>query len=457
MRTFTIIIGLQLLFAGGVVSQNMKQSADRGGRSDTPSDLLVLEEAIRIGLEHNFSIRIARNQAEIAGNNRSIGNAGFLPLLSTTASRSRRIEDSKTSFSGNSIPDRDVDNAETTTTNASASLNWTIFDGLGMFTTYEKLTELEQLGEIRARLTIENSIAQIITAYFNIVRQQKILDVLQSTLEISEQRIRIAETKRDLGSGSEYDLLQARADYNADRAAVIRQEVFVNDAMVLLNELLGRDIDQNFMVSNEIPVNRNLDYQQIVSTALANNLELAVARTDQRVSELELREIEAERYPELDLNLGYGYNLNESGAGFVELNRSKGFNYGITARIPLFDGFDVNRRLQNARIELRNQELGIEEQRQQVRADLNAEFNGYQNYLRLVRLEEENLIYAQQSLEIALERFKLGTINSIELREAQRTLIDAESRLIQARYQAKAAETELLRLMGMVTDRRAGD
>lgn len=414
--------------------------------------LLTLEEAIRIGLKNNFSIRIAYNQAEISGNNRSLGNAGFLPLVSASASRNSRIEDSRTEFVGNSIPDQDIENAETTTTNASASLNWTIFDGLGMFTTYEKLAELEELGDIEAQLVIENSVALIITAYYNIVRLRKINEVLENTVETSEQRIGIAETRKDLGSGSEYDLLLARADLNADRAAVIQQEVLLNDAKILLNELLGRKIDTEFTVQNEIPVNARLNYDEIVAEALSNNLELAVAKTNQRVTELEIREIQAERFPEIDLNLGYGYNLNESGAGFLELNRSDGFNYGVTARITLFDGFDINRRKQNAQINLKNQHLILREQKQRVEADIRSEFTAYQKYLRLVELEQENLTYARQTVDIALERFKLGTINSIELREAQRTLIAAESRLIQAQYQAKAAETELLRLMGILSE-----
>lgn len=426
------------------------------GASAQNQDLLTLDEAIRIGLEQNFSIRIARNEADISANNRSYGNAGFFPELTATASRSKRIEDSKSEFSGNSIPDRDVKGAETTTTSASASLSWTIFDGLGMFTTYERLSELKELGGIEARLSIENNLAQIITAYFNIVRQQKITDVLENTLAISSQRIQIAETRKDLGSGSEYDLLQARADYNADRAAVIRQETTLRDAKILLNDLIGQDPEQDFTVEVDIPVNSDLEYDEIVANALSNNLQLAVAKTNQRVTELEIREIGAERFPEIDLNMGYGYNLNESGAGFLELSQSTGFNYGVTARVTLFNGFDIDRRKQNAQIRLKNQQLTLEQQEQQVRAALNSQFTSYLNALRLVELEEENLSYAEQTVEIALERFKLGTINSIELREAQRTLIDAESRLIQARYEAKAAETELYRLMGMVSEQTTG-
>lgn len=414
-------------------------------------DTLSVEEALSIGMENNYSIRIAGNESKIAENNYTLGNAGFLPSLSATGSRSYSIQDSKQEFAQGGIPNSTTENAKSNSINASAALNWTIFDGLRMFTTYEKLKDLQALGEQQFRLTLENSVASIVSAYYNIIRQQKIYDVLQNTVEVSEQRIRIAETRKDLGSGSEYDLLQARADLNADKAAVIRQEVQLNDAKILLNEILARDINTEFAVMQTIPVEKELEYSDLLQKAMQDNKQLAVARISQQVARLEIRELQGERLPEVDLNAGYSFNRNESGAGFIELNQSDGFNYGLTARLNIFDGFNTGRQIENAKIRHKNRELALQDQELQVEAGLSAEFKNYLNSLQLVKLESENLIYAEQSLEIALERFKLGTINSIELREVQRTLISAESRLIQAQFEAKLAETELQRISGTLT------
>lgn len=414
-------------------------------------DTLSVEEALSIGMENNYSIQIADNESKIAENNLTLGNAGFLPSLTASGSRSYSIQDSKQEFAQGGIPNSTTENAKSNSTNASATLSWTIFDGLRMFTTYEKLKDLQALGEQQFRLTLENSVASIVSAYYNIIRQQKIYDVLQSTVEVSEQRIRIAETRKDLGSGSEYDLLQARADLNADKAAVIRQQVQLNNAKILLNEILARDIDTEFAVKQTIPVDKDLEYSELLHKAMQDNKQLAVARINQQVARLEIRELQAERFPELDLNAGYSYNRNESGAGFIELNQSDGFNYGLTARLNIFDGFNTGRQIENAKIRHKNREIALQEQELQVEATLSAEFKSYLNSLELVKLESENLIYAEQSLEIALERFKLGTINSIELREVQRTLISAESRLIQAQFEAKLAETELQRVSGKLS------
>jgi outer membrane protein TolC len=184
---------------------------------------------------------------------------------------------------------------------------------------------------------------------------------------------------------------------------------------------------------------------------MTNNKELTLSRINREVAELEIKEVRGERFPEIDLNAGYSYSRSESGAGFIELNQTDGFNYGITTRFNIFDGFNTNRRVENARIQLKNQQLILEDQKRGVEAGLLGAFKNYANSLDLVILESENLTFAEQSLEIALERFKLGTINSIELREVQRTLISAESRLIQAQFEAKLAETELQRISGRLT------
>ncbi len=414
-------------------------------------NLLTLDDAIRIGLQNNYSILIAENLSEIDENNVTLGNAGFLPRVSANARKSQSIEDSRTEFSGSSIPNQEVEGAKSTTTAASAELGWTVFDGLRMFTTYEKLKQLNSLGKQEAQLAIEQTLAEIISAFYNIVQLKQSYSVLENTVDISQERIRIAETQLDLGSGSEYDLIQARADLNADSAAMIRQEVALNDAKILLNQILARDVEESFEVSDDIPLRKQLNYVNLEQQMLANNLNISIARLNQEVAELGIKEIQGERFPDISLNLGYNYNQNELGSGILEFNQSDGLTYGISASINLFNGFNLNRRIENAKIALRNNELALEEQKKEAEAGLRSAYQNYANTLKLVDLESKNLKYAEQSVDIALERFRLGTINSLELREAQRTLISAENRLIQAQYEAKIAETELLRLSGQLS------
>lgn len=410
--------------------------------------MLDLDDAVRIGLENNFSIRIVENQLRISENNNSIGNAGFLPVISADGSINERVQDNVTVFGNPNIADRNDKDAVTTVYDYGVNASWRIFDGLTMFATLDRLSSELKVSEAEAQLQVEGVLADIITGYYQIAGQQKAAEVLENTVEISKERIRIAETKRDLGSGSEYDLLLARADFNTDRAALIRATTNLNQFKVTLTSILGDSIKADFSVQPDIILDEHLEYRELLEEALNENQELKIARLNEQVAQAEIREIRGDWMPNIDVTGGYGYSRTEASSGFSEFSESRGWNYGISASINLFDGFNKNRRIQNAQIRLKNQELSKQDLQLRTRAEISRVFTQYTDALDLIELETENLEINKETVSIALERFKLGTINSIELREAQQSLLNAENRLIEAQIVAKSAETELLRLSG---------
>ncbi|MDR9365790.1 MAG: TolC family protein [Balneolaceae bacterium] len=409
--------------------------------------VLTLDEAVAIGLENNYGIMISTNSVEQAENNLSLGNAGFLPIVDATASRTERIEDSEFQAGGES---RITEGAESNNTNASINLDWTLFDGLRMFSSYNRLGEIRDLSELQLDLNQEFLVANISFTYFNIIRISEQLNILQNNIEVTEERIEIEETKVDLGSGSEYELLQARSDLSEDRAAYIRETNSLTEAKINLNELLGRRPSEEFNVVSEISVNRSLVKKQLYENLIEQNTELAIAKAQEDITELELREVQGERYPEISFSSGYSFNRNESGGGFFSFNETTGFSYGLTARVPIFNGFNINRRIQNAKIDQKNAEISRQQERLRIESNFESAFRAYANAIELVDLEEENYQNAEETLDIALERFRLGSISSLEFREAQTTFLQAENRLINAKYEAKIAETELLQLSGNI-------
>lgn len=411
-------------------------------------DTLRIEEAIQKGLEKNFAIRIAINDAQIAQNNNTLGNAGFLPVVTADGSLTKRIEDNETQYSTNAIPDRNDKGAETNVYNYGIDATWTVFDGLTMFATQERLSLEENIGNEEARLQIENLLSDLINAYYQIVGQQKANKVLQNTVEISQERIRIAETKKDLGSGSQYDLLQARADFNEDRAALIRSGTILKQAKILVNQILSDSTFSDFDVESTIEMREVMNLESVLDLALEENKSLTIARLNERVAGEEIKELRGDWFPQIAVNGGYGYNKIETSTGFVDFSRTTGFNYGVTARINLFDGFNKNRASQNAKLRLKNQQLLLDELKLNISSEVQQLYEQYQDALSLIELEKENLAYIKQTQDIALERFRLGTISSVELRETQLSLLNAENRLIVAQIEAKTAETELLRLSG---------
>jgi outer membrane protein TolC len=411
-----------------------------------PDSLFMsVEDAIRVGLKRNFGIQIARNEAEIARLNRNFGAAGFTPGLDLTAGIGGGEEDITITENGTQTSSESITNQAT---NLDAALNWTIFDGLKMFTTYKKLQEFEKLGQTAARIQIENTVASIISAYYDIIRLEKRLTVLQNTVEISQERFRIADTKRMVGSGSEYEYLLAQADLNSDVAGVLREEVLLNDARVRLLILLNLDPALNVAVDSEISLDQPLNYSQVMEGIQTMNAQLSAATTQRTIATLERQEVLRGRLPTIDLTAGYLINNRETENSIRRLTEVDGFRYGATVRVPIFDGFNLNRKLQAAKLYEKNADLAYQDVASQLNGIAAAEYRNYESSREVVRIEQENLELVNQTVDIALERFYQGTITSLELRETQRTLINTETRLITAQYDAKISETELLRLMG---------
>lgn len=414
--------------------------------------VLQLEDAIRVGLGKNFAIRIAENENRIAENNNTLGNAGFLPVISANGSINGRLQDNTTDFGGQ-LPDRNDQDVITTIYDYGVNANWTIFDGFSMFATFDRLKTEKEISETEARHQVEMVLSDIISGYYEIAGQQKGAQVLENTVEISQERIRIAESKYELGSGSKYDLLLARADYNTDRTALIRSKTNLNQLKILLTTILGDTVSEEFLVEPEIQLAEKLNLERLIEDAQLQNIELMTSRLNEQAAKSEIREITGDWFPQVQLSGGYGYSRTEASAGFSEFSETTGFRYGITASINLFDGFNKNRRRQNAEIVFKNEQLRKQDLQLQITAQISRIYAQYEDALSLIKLEVENLEINKETVEIALERFELGTINSIELREAQQSLLNAENRLIEAQIIAKTAETELLRLSGRLLNR----
>jgi outer membrane protein TolC len=411
-------------------------------------DLLTLGKATEIALENNYSIRIARNDAEIAQNNHSLGNAGFLPQVELTAGRANSINDTKQTFVTGNVVDRT--GATSNSTTATATLNWTIFDGFNTFASYNKLRELRSIGETNAKLAVESTLSQIIVAYYDVVRQKQLLKAIQNDIAISEDRLRKAQDKYRFGTGSKLEMLRAKVDLNADKSNMLKQEVALANAKITLNQLLARPVEIEFDVADSIDIAPKLSREALAQQALSNNSLLTIAATNRNVARMEVRAAQALWYPEIGLNVGYTFTKSESNAGFLLSNRNLGFSANISASFNLFNGFNNKRELENAGLAESNSELAYRQTRTQVEADLAKAYQNYENSLRLVALERENVEVARENVEMTLARYEVGTITSLEFREAQKNLIDTEARLISAQFDAKRWETELRRLSGEV-------
>lgn len=411
-----------------------------------------LTDCIAIGLERNFSLLIARNSETIARNNYSPGNAGFLPSLSLSSRYSgtlNNVTQNLTDGSGNTTT-----GIFNTTTNSGITMNLTIFNGFNVQTTYRKLNELREIGELNTQNAIENLVAGIISGYYSYILQVQLLNTLTYAVTLSKERLRIDEDRYLLGSGSKLQVLQSRVYFNSDSSRLSRQYEVVRAARITLNELMAvEDLAAYFVTRDSlITVNPDLVYENLLEETLDKNTALNIARKNKIISEYDYKIIASRTYPYLNLSSGYNYNINTFSSSSTRNQFTNGMNYGLSMGVTLFDGNNLRRNLRNSSIEINNRELRYQEAEQGIRADLITIYNAYTNYLRLITLQEENLQTATENLEIALERYRLGSLSGIDLREVQKSLLDAYESLSSIHYQAKLAEISLMKISGRVMD-----
>jgi len=409
-----------------------------------------LKDCIGIGLERNFSLRVARNSETIAKNNNTRGNAGYLPKLDFSSRYSGTLNNTTSNpVEGEQTKTKGTNN---TTTNAALALGWTIFDGFNVQTTYKKLGELEQLGALNTQMSAENLIANIISGYYNYIQQVQMLNNMKYAMELSKERLRIDEERYLLGSSSKLQVLQSRVYLNADSSKLSKQFEVVRTAQIGLNELMAvEDLGTEFITKDAtIEVIQQFMYEKLLEETLMRNTSLLIASKNKVVSEYDYKLIGSRSYPYLSLSSGYSYNLNTYSNSTNKNQITSGINYGLTLGLNLFDGFNQRRNLNNSSIEIQNKELKYAEVEQGVKADLISIYNAYINNLRLINLEEQNVQTASENLDIALESYKLGSLSGLELREVQKSLLDAKDRLFSIHYQAKLAEISLQLISGNI-------
>lgn len=411
-----------------------------------------LNDCIKTGLEQNFSLLIARNSETIARNNYTVGNAGYLPSIDFSGRHNGTLNDIERNYSDGSETRSSGD--FNTTSSAGLSMDMTIFNGFNVQTTYKKLNELKQVGELSTQLAVENMISDIIAGYYNYIEQLMLLKNLQYAVELSKERLRIDEDRYLLGSSSKLQVLQSRVYLNSDSSKLSRQCEVVRAAQIYLNELMAvKDLSQMFTTTDTvIEVNPDLLFEKLLEETLDRNTRLMIAASNKTISEYDHKIIRSRRYPYLAASSGYNRALNTYSSGDLERNYTNGLNYGITFGINIFDGFNQRRNIHNSSIQIKNRELEYLEVEQGIKADLITLYSAYSNYLRLISLENQNLQTATENLEIAMERYKLGNLSGIDLREVQKSLLDARESLLSVEYQAKLAEISLMLISGRIME-----
>lgn len=411
-------------------------------------ETLTLDQAIALALKNNQGILIAKNETEIAKNNSGIGNAGMLPQVGLNAAGSTAINDTKQKF--NNGTDVDKKGAGSSALSAGIVLSWTLFDGMKMFATHDKFNEISEMSQTNLKIEIENTVAAIINNYYALVKQKQLIKAAENDLLLYEERVKVAEKKFQIGAGPKSDLLQARVDKNELQSVYLGLKNGLGQMKISLNSTLARPVETEFNVTDSISITYKPSYDELKTSVLKQNNSLLFQQKNILVNEYALKEMNSLRYPKISLTSNYNFSQTENQVGFILLNQNLGLNAGLMASWTLFNGSNTSRQVKNTKIELMNSRLVLDQTRMVVESSVLIAYNNFKNSLEVLALEEDNFKLAKENVDIALERFRLGNSTSIELKVAQKSFEDAQTRLVNARYSAKTAETELMRLNGML-------
>ncbi len=409
-------------------------------------EVLRIEEAVKTALENNFDIKIATNDAKIDATNVSLANAGILPSLDAVITDSNSILNTKQTQADGSV--RELNNAKNLNLSYGVALNWTVFDGFKMFAKHEQLKQIEQLGTTELQFTILTKVSDVMQTYYQIVEQQQQLKVLDSTLVISQLRLNLAKNRYTIGKASKLEVLNAEVDLNTDATNLLRQKELYANTKTILNELLARDIALEFTVSEDVFIDKSLLYPELKTLLDNQNPQLQIQLLNQRIAELAHKQIKGDRYPVIELTSGYNFTRSESSLGFISQSTGNGLVYGFNARMNIFNGSLQNRNEKVAKLNIESATIAVERQKTQLESQLLAAFTTYKTNIELSELEKNNEKIAEQNLDITLEKFKIGTITTVEFRTAQLNYVNAKFRNNSAQFQAKLSEIALKELSG---------
>lgn len=413
------------------------------------SKVLTLEEAIATALQNNFDIQLSKNDSMVAALDYSYRNAIFYPRINGAAGNTWNNNKQNQEFASGTKREGKV---KTKTLTASVSLSWTLFDGLKMFATRDKTEELIKLGSLGIKDQVTNTIATVINTYYNIVKQKQLIKAIDDQMALSAERAKLAQYKLDIGVGTKPDVLQAKIDNNAQKALQIEQQKTMRQLKEQLNQLMNVKDASVYDVADSIPFNPSVSLGDIQNGIEKSNPGLLMVQKGIDIARYTLKERKAERFPTVSFNSAYNFNRTNNNVALNPalpiFNQNRGLNYSLTASIPILNGFNTRRLIRQAELDIRFRQLSYENEKSRLNLAVVNAFLDYEEQKKALALEEDNIMLAKENVDIVFQVYKLNSTTLIQLKEAEKSLQDAYTRLITARYNTKLAETELMRLKG---------
>jgi outer membrane protein len=413
-------------------------------------DILTQADIVRITLENNYNIKIAKNDVALAENNTRAGATGYLPTVNASTGANGSLGSSRQLFSNGN--ENVVINSFNWGANASVGVNYTILDKTRSVT-LNQLKEVAQLSDLQLRQTIENNLIEVFANYFEVARLTANERVQEQTLEVSEQRLLRAKYQYDYGQGIRLDVLNAEVDIKRDSINLLNLRNQLRNARRNLNVAMGRVVTTPVEVDTLVEYQNDINLDQLIGRAQNENILVELIEQNLAISAYDLKLFQAARLPTLGANTSYDFNFSDNAPGaFIDLSTNRGLGGALTVSWNIFDGGLRRVQRDNARINIESQTIQREQILQQLERDVINAWENYQNALFILQAEAQNLATNRLNFQRTEEQFRVGQINSVEFRQAQLNLLDAATNYNTAKFDAKIIELQLIQLSGGLLD-----
>jgi outer membrane protein TolC len=413
--------------------------------SEAQSTVLSLDDAIEQGIKANFNVQIAQKNEEITTLQIYKGNAGMLPTILANAAFGSSFNYVNQSF----FDGREINRfGRQYSPSANVALSWTLYNGKLMQANFAALQTQGQQAKQQTQLVVQNTISQIMSTYFDILRQKQSVEFLQTIIKYYDERLLITEQRWQIGRASKLDYLQSKTDLTTQLLELTQAKNLLASAKIRLNTLLNRDTTLDFDVRDVPSFRSDYPINQLIEQAKTSNPELLILQKSIELGSIAEKQALSFTLPRLSLNSSFAYSSTNNNAGLFILNQSTGLNTGLTLSWSIFDGQRIRRNIETAKLRT---ELAKEQKASvfnQILGDLSTTYNQFKADQELLAIEEENRALAEENLTISLEKYRLGSSTILELSDAQRRFDTSLNRLVNARYNVKISELELLRLSG---------
>ncbi len=407
--------------------------------------VLTANDAVSIALKNSYDILVAGNNAAIDKANNTTGNAGMLPTVALNGTQSASVNNTRQKYFNNT--EASSNNASSNSFNSNIALSWTLYDGGKMFVTRQKLQEIETLGVLQYKEQVLATVSDVILAYYNVVKQKQLLASINEVINYNDERVKILQTSFNAGNTAKTNLLQAQIDLNVTHENAITQKNVIVASKKVLNQLLSRDINTEYEVTDEIETTYVPNTQDLLQKLYSANASILSLQKQVDIAKLGLRETRSLLLPRLSFNANYSYLLSNNAVGNVKTNNSFGPQIAGTLSIPLYQGGNVKRQISVSSIQLKSTEYGLETAKLALYTQLVNALNDFDTQRNLLNIEKTNNTLAKENLDISIQRLRLGETTTLETRLAQESYQDSDTRLLNFEYSLKIAETTLKQLL----------